>query len=145
MISWREPDSTTHQPMSIDELMHRRPWFTQPVELPHSPEGMLGAKESLLCYYLARDAFAGRGAIVDAGSFLGRSAFFFAQGLRANPRYAPGENRIHCFDNFLVNETRTVDFCREHLSRRLSVGDSTREIFEAQVGDRPRHARCPRR
>jgi predicted O-methyltransferase YrrM len=119
--------------MTTDELIQERPWFTRPVGLPHEPAGMLGKRESMLCYYLAKEAFTGRGTIVDAGSFLGRSAYHFAQGLRANPRYVVGRNRIHCFDNFLVNEIGTVQFILNDLKETASLGDSTREIFDAQV------------
>src|SRR6266508_994210 len=119
--------------MTADELMRTRPWFTEHLELPHSPAGMLWNREAQLCYFLARDAFQGEGVIVDAGSFVGKSAYFFAEGLRANPLYTPGRDRIHCFDNFRVNELATIQWFREQLVRSLGLGDSTREIFDLQV------------
>jgi tetratricopeptide (TPR) repeat protein len=94
---------------------------------------MLGTHEAQLCYFLARDTFRGAGAIVDAGSFLGKSAYFFAQGLLANPRYVPNLHRIHCFDNFRVNEGATIQFIREKLDRIVALGDSTRGFFDSQV------------
>jgi tetratricopeptide (TPR) repeat protein len=117
----------------LDELLQSRPWLTEGLQLPASPVGMLGPRESLLCYYLAKGAFKGSGTIVDGGSFLGKSAYYFAEGLRANPRYAAGCHRIHCFDNFLVNEDATVQFVRKELNRTIAIGDSTRELFAAQV------------
>jgi tetratricopeptide (TPR) repeat protein len=121
--------------MNVFELSRKRPWFTENPGISKSPVGMLGQHESLLCYYLARDAFTGRGAIVDAGSFLGKSAFFMAQGLRANPNYIAGVHRISCFDNFLVNhsEDGAIACIQNDLGRTLSVGDSTRGIFDSQV------------
>jgi tetratricopeptide (TPR) repeat protein len=119
--------------MTIDELLQSRPWFTRDIHLPDAPVGMLGHREAQLYYHLAKEAFHGLGTVVDAGSFLGKSAYFLAQGLRANSRYLPARHRIHCFDNFLVNEDGTVRFIRDHLNRAKAVGDSTREIFEAQV------------
>jgi tetratricopeptide (TPR) repeat protein len=94
---------------------------------------MLGTKEASLYYYLAKDAFSGHGTIVDAGSFLGKSGYYLAQGLRANPHYVPGTHRVHCFDNFIVNESITVAFIESHLGQRLAIGDSTRNLFDAQV------------
>jgi tetratricopeptide (TPR) repeat protein len=111
----------------------RQPWFTEKPKLPHRPAGMLGHSEASLCYYLAKEVFTGQGTILDAGSFLGKSAYFFAQGLLANPRYVAGRDRIHCFDNFLVNEEGTVRFAACELDRTIRIGDSIREIFEEQV------------
>jgi hypothetical protein len=119
--------------MTTEELMQVRPWFTQNANLPNQPVGMLGGHEALLCYYIAKDAFRGYGTIVDAGSFLGKSAYFFAQGLRANPCFQPGRHLIHCFENFLVNETGTAQFIQDYLAQTKSVGDSTRAIFDSQV------------
>ena len=45
----------------------------------------------------------------------------------------PGHHRIHCFDNFLVNEDSTVRFIRSDLNLATSLGDSIRGIFESQV------------
>jgi tetratricopeptide (TPR) repeat protein len=121
--------------MNVFELSRKQPWFTENPGISESPAGMLGQHESLLCYYFAQQAFTGRGAIIDAGSFLGKSAFFMAQGLRANPNYIAGVHRISCFDNFLVNhsEDGAIACIQNDLRRTLSVGDSTRSIFDSQV------------
>lgn len=119
--------------MKIHELMRARPWATWSNPTSEVPSGMLGGHEALLCYYLAKDGFTGVGTIIDGGSFLGKSAYFLAQGLRANPNYAPERDRIHCFDNFLVNDDLTIQFINSFSKRRLAVGDSTRDIFEEQV------------
>jgi tetratricopeptide (TPR) repeat protein len=121
------------QTTDLAGLIQSRPWFAHDVRLPNQPKGMLGKHEAQLCYYLARDAFNGSGVIVDAGSFLGKSAYFFAEGLRANPCYDAARDRIHCFDNFLVNEGATVQFVSVELNRTMAIGDSTREIFASQV------------
>ena len=86
-----------------------------------------------MLYRLARNDFQGHGAIVDAGSFLGRSAYCLAQGLRANPRVAVGRDRVHCFDNFLVNDDFTLEFLRNRLHLAVAIGDSTRTVFESEV------------
>ena len=114
--------------------MREKPWFGEGPVLPgHPPVGMLGSREASLCFHLTRDAFTGQGTIVDAGSFLGKSAYFFASGLAANRAYLPNTHKIHCFDNFLVNEEATIRFIREYLSRTLAVGASTRALFDRQV------------
>jgi tetratricopeptide (TPR) repeat protein len=119
--------------MNNPALMNRRPWLQPTLHLPHDPVGMLGGREARLYYHLAKESFTGIGTIVDAGSFLGKSAYFLAEGLRANPHYDRSRDRIHCFDNFLVNEDATVRFVKENLRQELAVGDSTRALFDAQV------------
>jgi hypothetical protein len=118
----------------IDDLFARHPWTTNPVPLP-SRAGMLGDEEMQLFYYLARDAFVGEGTIVDAGSFLGKSACCFAAGLRANPKFRPHRDRIHCFDDFRVHESNAVQFLRDRFGIRAEVGDSTRALFDRQIAD----------
>lgn len=116
-------------------LFARQPWFDPAFVLPGLPVGMLGASEGALFYHLAREWWRGRGTIVDAGSFLGRSAYCFARGLQANPGFVAARDRIHCFDNFLVNETTTVDFLRANLGVERRPNDSTRDLFDQQVRD----------
>lgn len=120
-------------PPPLAEFLAARPWLTTRAELPGDPVGMLGDQESALFQLLARDVFAGRGAIVDAGSFLGRSASCFATGLRRNPAFRAERDRVHCFDKFRVNGPDTVRFLRDRLKLGVCVGDSTRPIFDAQV------------
>jgi tetratricopeptide (TPR) repeat protein len=119
--------------MNNPSLMARQPWLNTSLHLPHSPVGMLGGREARLYYYLAKEGFSGIGTIVDAGAFLGKSAYFLAEGLRANSHYDPSRHRIHCFDNFLVNEDATVRFVKDNLGKDVAVGDSTRPLFDAQV------------
>lgn len=94
---------------------------------------MLQPREAALFYWLAREAFTGAGTIVDAGSFLGKSAAYFAHGLRQNPRFDPARDRVHCFDNFLVNEATTVGFLQREFGLDRTVGSSTRALFDSQV------------
>jgi len=56
-------------------------------------EGMLGPEESLLFFNLAHEVYSGGGQLVDAGSFLGKSASLLAAGLRGSRvplRFTPG-------------------------------------------------------
>lgn len=109
------------------------PWRTRPVALPHRLAGMLGVAEEQMFYFLAKEYFAGRGVIVDAGSYLGRSAYAFAQGLRANPAYRPERDRVHCFDLFVVLDDLMMDMARDERGNGPTRGQSTRAVFERQV------------
>lgn len=105
-------------------------WWTNVFAWRGSPWGFLGKNEGLYLYYLARDHYRGEGVIVDAGSFLGRSAWFLGTGLAANRTidraHAP---RIHCFDNFLVNDEFTREAIRTELGHDLPIGSSVRHLF----------------
>lgn len=96
-------------------------------------QGMLGDGESKLFFELARRCYSGRGAVVDAGSFLGKSASLFAAGLRANRHAPPAMKKVHCFDSFLVHESGTVDFFKERFGHEITIGESTRRWFDAQT------------
>src|SRR5688572_8098761 len=109
------------------------PWLTRPVPLPHRLAGMLGAEEEQMFYCLAKEYFAGRGVIVDAGSYVGRSAYAFAQGLRANPAYRPERDRVQCFDLFIVLDDAMMALARDEQGNGPTLGQSTRALFERQV------------
>lgn len=103
--------------------------------MPGTPVGMLGPHEGMMFYHIAKSAFAGVGCIVDAGSFLGRSAFFLAKGLLGNPVFDAARDRIQCFDMFRVFDEISADFIRSRLGESLAVGKSTRAIFDRQVAE----------
>lgn len=120
----------------LDRLARTKPW-TRPcpgsAQAAHRLAGMLGPQEALLFYHLARSFYSGQGAIVDAGSFLGKSASLFAAGTAQNPVAPPASRKVHCFDNFRVNESGTVDFIRENYGLDLPIGESTRALFDEQT------------
>jgi tetratricopeptide (TPR) repeat protein len=114
------------------ELFDRRPW--QRLELGDSaPWGFLGKREGHLLYHLARDYCTGAGVLVDAGAFLGCSAWYFAQGLAGNPAFGEPRPWVHCFDNFIVNEPVTTDAIERQFGEHLGAGASTRHLFDAQT------------
>ena len=120
----------------IARLARKRPWDRprpRSAQAAYRLVGMLGSRESLLFYHLTRNFYAGRGAVVDAGSFLGKSASLFAAGLAQNPVAPLASRKVHCFDNFRVNESGTVDFIRENYDRDLAIGESTRSLFDEQT------------
>jgi tetratricopeptide (TPR) repeat protein len=111
------------------DLAGHKPWLASD-PFKHYP-GMLGPQEAMMFYHVAKDVFRGVGTVVDAGSFLGKSAFYLSNGLRENPSYDPTRDRIHCFDNFIVNDPYTVGYLYLSIKERLAVGDSTRAIFDS--------------
>jgi hypothetical protein len=131
-LSWN-PDAGRR----LRRLARRRPWERPPAREAAPAcglKGMLGGREAILFYHLARDVFSGRGTVVDAGSFLGKSASLFATGLLGNPVAPPAARTIHCFDDFVVHESGTVGFMVKEFGRQVAVGDSTRDLFDRQVG-----------
>jgi SAM-dependent methyltransferase len=102
-------------------------------ELPEEatrPPTMLIPDELRLLHHLAEECFAGEGAIVDAGAFLGGSTVALADGLRRNLARAgrPEEPLIHSFDRFRVEE-----YARAFFPAAPPVGASFREEFDRNI------------
>ncbi len=120
--------------MQPDAVLRRTDWSVPAGLLEQAPVGYLGLQESSLLYHLAKQYCRGRGAIVDAGSYLGRSAWFLGRGAAANPHLCDaGAARIHCIDNFRVNDVQTAEHVEREYGRRLALGASTRAIFDANT------------
>ncbi|MBX3436713.1 MAG: hypothetical protein KF861_04420, partial [Planctomycetaceae bacterium] len=111
---------------NIRHVLASRPWATNQNIVRNAPFGFLMPGDGHLLYYLAKDAVCGDGAVVDAGSFVGRSAWFLAHGLEDNSRPTTDALQVHCFDNFLVNGEMTVHAIARHSGNELKVGDRTR-------------------
>jgi hypothetical protein len=115
----------------------RRPW--RDVPLPPDATGiptMLSKLERRLLYSLARD-YAGEGAIVDAGSFLGGSTAALLAGVRDRPEPWSGPP-VASYDLFQVDEYMVPKFFAD--DRSVQLGDSFRPRFDAHVarfGDVP--------
>jgi hypothetical protein len=108
----------------------RRPWRN--LALPPDATGiptMLSKMERRLLYSLARD-YAGDGAIVDAGSFLGGSTAALLAGVRdrSEPWSGPA---VASYDLFQVDEYMVPKFFAE--DRSVQLGDSFRGRFDAHV------------
>lgn len=116
-----------------DDLFETRPWMSPGVPAAQGIVGMLSDRETRLFRDLAQRYWTGAGAVIDAGSFLGRSAACFAEGLRRNPSFDPQVHRIHCFDDFVCHDELTVRAIERGLGEQLAIGDSTRHLFDRQV------------
>jgi hypothetical protein len=111
----------------------QKPWndIDVPEEI-YAPRGMIGAEERRALYWAGRDWFTGTGAIVDAGAYVGASAFCLAAGVAANPKIRRKDPRIHSFDYFRVID----DYVAEHISRDfrpVTAGESYFDIFLRQL------------
>lgn len=126
----------------LDEnsLFTRKPWLTDQSQVQDRPWGMLRSIESSLLYHFARDQYAGYGDIVDAGSFIGASAFSLASGLRDNERVKSKAQRIYAFDLFEVwHEVNQTDeemaaSLKEHWKIEAGPGESFFHVFISNLG-----------
>jgi hypothetical protein len=118
---------------SLAHLITTKPWNADS-SIPRNvdfPKGMLGSEERRAFYWMGRECVDGRGHIVDAGAFLGASAYCFAAGLADNPRPSSRRTRIHSYDMFSAFEQYTAD----QVSRDFGGhdGQSFRDMFDYQV------------
>ncbi|MBO0729157.1 MAG: hypothetical protein J2P57_07845 [Acidimicrobiaceae bacterium] len=89
---------------------------------------MLSGEEVALLHGLARQ-FQGRGAIVDAGCFLGGSTVALASGLRASKRARAGI--IHSYDLLRADPWQMAGYSQ--VVDKLEPGTSVRHLFEQNV------------
>jgi hypothetical protein len=110
------------------------------LELPPLVDGyptMLAHDERRLLHWLARDVWEGRGAIVDAGCFLGGSTASFATGLRARTalRGSGGpQPPMWTYDRFAA-EQYMVDAGYFERWPEIGADDSFRPAFDELLGD----------
>jgi hypothetical protein len=108
------------------------PWAE--AELPPAVEAvptMLSLEERRLLYVLARDYARGRGAIVDAGCFLGGSTIALAHGFAGNRRAGRGP-RIQTYDLFELDPSYKESY--PGLVADIEAGESMRPRFEELLG-----------
>lgn len=94
---------------------------------------MIADEERRLLHALARDSYAGHGAIVDAGAFLGASTAALAGGLLDNPGVAAKrEPAIHSYDRFIADSDYLVSFLR-NLGFAVTRGESFQPLFLSNI------------
>lgn len=111
-----------------------KPWniSAAPSEI-YKPKGMIGPEERRALYWLAKNWLTGRGAIVDAGAYIGASAFSLAAGLSANPNIAGSRPVIHSFDYFRVVDDYVARDLPEDAGRIVKPGDDYLDVFLRQT------------
>ncbi|WP_367399423.1 MULTISPECIES: class I SAM-dependent methyltransferase [Methylorubrum] len=108
---------------------------------------MLGGQEASLLYHLARDHYQGYGDIIDAGAFLGCSAYCLAKGLDENLRVGSKSGRLHSYDLFHlwtepgVSHDDMSDFLKRSYGIETAGQESTFHIFSQNLGALARHVR----
>jgi hypothetical protein len=107
--------------------VNTKPWLDPNAQAGSYALGMLGLEERKLLYELARNLYAGEGAVVELGSFCGASTCCLAAGLRDNPRAT--SHRIHSYDSFIANEPYLLEFVRTQFGEALEMGQSFERIF----------------
>ena len=120
------------------------------VKVPEMPDvpGMVSAAETRYLYWLTSQCYTGRGAVVEVGTWLGRSTSHLAAGLNA----AGYHDHLHCFDRFQWTKTQSMK-----IQLPLNNGDSFQPYFEQNIrpmypnlhvtpvaGDFTREAELPR-
>src|SRR6185295_8740314 len=75
-----------------------------------APKGMLIPGEIRLLYRLGCHYYSGAGAIIDAGTFCGASAYALAAGVADNPRNLPKHRPVHAYDTFLARDEYTRQY-----------------------------------
>lgn len=96
--------------------------------------GMTTPEEQAFLYHFARHDYAGDGAIVDLGCWLGSSAVPLAAGLAGNRSPAAREARIHAYDLFRWEAWMEDSLAGTPHAGTLRPGDSFQPLFEALVG-----------
>ncbi len=86
-----------------------------------------------MLYWLAAEYYSGAGVVVDAGAYLGGSAFMLAAGLTKSRQAASPRAIIHSYDRFIA----TDGYVRNHISSSYFPVGSDYDffgIFEFQTG-----------
>lgn len=97
---------------------------------------------------MAKNYYTGEGEIIDAGAFIGASAYAFAAGLNDNINISTDKknNRIHSYDFFKAMDDYTVDYIQNNLyckrdnqgnikciSFKVEKGYDYKEVFDFQT------------
>lgn len=99
--------------------------------------GMTSPSEQAFLEWYASTAFAGVGAMLDLGSWLGSSTISLARGLALNPQTAATLQTIHAYDLFSWRPTMVTWVKGTKWEGRLKDGDSFLPLFEELIADHP--------
>lgn len=102
-----------------------KPWLNAEIDKSvFHPHGMLGPEERKFLHFITRYEFRGLGEIIDAGAFIGASAYCLASGL--SPRHG---RRIHSFDYFKAIDQYVAEDITANI-RPTAIGDGYLDLFE---------------
>lgn len=116
--------------------LSNKPWLESDANIAEDiyiPHGMLGAEERAALFLIGRDYCDGRGHIVDAGAFLGTSAFSLASGLAHSSNPRAKNTKIFSYDIFRADEDYVTDFIKQRF-QNFDHSSSFRAIYNAQIG-----------
>jgi hypothetical protein len=103
-----------------------RAWKSVAFDYPRSVPTMLADEEKQYLFWLGRDAWDGRGDVLEIGPWLGGSTVSLAAGMRASGHDARG--RLHTVDNFLWR-----DFMSARAPLPLGNGESFEPFFHKNL------------
>jgi hypothetical protein len=119
--------------MSTESKPWNDPAFLSRVQVRlDAPKGMLGPEERQMLYWLTNEGFSGRGQVVDAGAFIGASAFALAAGLRHRSYHLERTTRVHSYDFFSVVD-EYVGHAISRDIRPIGLGEGYLDIFLDQT------------
>jgi hypothetical protein len=103
--------------------------------------GMISASERKMLYFLAIQNYSARGAVIDAGSFMGSSVVSLAQGLRNNPNLKQLMSSFDCNSKpissyelgYLPKPANGSDFVRKFGDVEYRFGDSFLSILKESI------------
>jgi tetratricopeptide (TPR) repeat protein len=127
-------EDRANAPAAALSAIRDKPWNTStaPAKI-YKPKGMIGPEERRALYWLAKNWITGRGAIVDAGAYIGASAFSLAAGLSANPNIASSQPVIHSFDYFRAIDDYVIRNLQQDAGRMVEPGDDYLDVFLRQT------------
>ena len=136
----------------IDRAQEIQFWQHQQWQIDFSgiagvPAGMLGPREATLLFHIAKDYYGGFGEIVDAGAFLGASAYCLSKGVDENATLRMKSGFIHSYDLFQVwpepgfTEQAMSEFLKRTYGIETAANESTLHIYTANLGRLARHVR----
>jgi len=92
---------------------------------------MLGPEEREALFWIGRNYCCGKGHIIDAGAFLGTSAFSLASGLAHSARDV-SQSRIFSYDLFRADEEYVAAYIAQKF-HDFRQGESFFEIYQSQI------------
>jgi hypothetical protein len=104
-----------------------QPWYD--IDLPQrvaDVPALLNRFEKRLLYYIAKECYLGKGAIIDAGCFAGGSTVSLAVGLADNERKIDKAQKIVTYDRFVLDDSMRRS---ERINKELRGATSDDEFY----------------